>query len=87
MALHFLSFSLQGKKGGKKGPEKKSGIMKSNNSNKTSKHKGAFLYTSEWEEGVERNLGVVKEIAQLQLWFLEMLVFQQCVSGDLKSDT
>lgn len=39
--------------------------MKSNNSNKTSKHKGALPYTFEWKEGVERNHGLVKEIAQL----------------------
>lgn len=86
MALHFPVLFIT-RKEEKKSPEKELGIMKSNNSNKTSKHRGALLYTFEWKEGVERNHGLVKEIAQLQLWFLEMLVFQQRVSGNLESDT
>lgn len=66
MALHFtVLFITRGEEEEKKSPEKESVIMKSNNSNKTSKHKGALLYTFEWKEGVERNHGLVKEIAQL----------------------
>jgi len=65
MALHFTVLFVTREEGKKKSPEKESGIMKSSNSNKTSKHKGALLYTFEWKEGVERNHGLVKGIAQL----------------------